>query len=476
VNWLTTDRKVHFLHHLIGAVMLFSILHFAEHKHMLAWLDAAMIRVAGMGHAAAPAQSAKDRPSIVMIERDAFETVFDDRSPLPRDRLVELLAQFDARRTGVLAIDIDLAPTVTERAAGGMRPLDTVLADLAARGVVVVLGLPPPAATAPGATLAWVRARCADGIRFGDVALHQRLGVVSRVRGGAPTLARVAYQAAAPRHAADHHAASAICALAQRATGEAAFFDGVAHAGANEHGAAAAAESTPLSSVASNWATLRSDTHAVQLRGNQAVINDAGQLRKVVFLGGAYDDGERMLTVGGAAYGVQVHAASFTSLAMGTADASVWVVAASDILLGLLFGFLFHWMWERFSKLEHTVGAWQCTRAWVLHFYFVRLVLFGCWMLPLALAYISIVASSSIYAHGLWINPGPIIIGMFLHTLSLRSEASEAAHGDHAAPAAHSGVLARLRAPFALLLKHHPGSVLVQLPLTVILLILAMQH
>jgi hypothetical protein len=112
----------------------------------------------------------------------------------------------------------------------------------------------------------------------------------------------------------------------------------------------------------------------------------------------------------------------------------------------------------------------------VLHFYVVRLVLFGCWMLPLVLAYFGIVASSWLYAHGLWLNPGPVIIGMFLHTLSLRGETSDAAHGAHGAAATHPGVLARIRAPFALLLKHHPGSVLVQLPLTVILLLLAMQH
>jgi len=467
---------VHFLHHLIGAAMLFSILHFAEHKHMLVWLDAAMIRVAGMGHPAAPAQSAADRPSIVMIERDAFETVFDDRSPLPRGRLVELLAQFDASRTRVLAIDIDLAPTVSERAEGGVRPLDSALADLAARGVTVVLGLPPPAATAPGATLAWVRARCADGIRFGDVTLHQRLGVVSRVHGAAPTLAHVAHQAAAAPQDAGQHGTSAICVLAQQAGAETAFFDAVAHAGANEHDKAAPPESIPLSSVASNWATLRSDTHAVQLRSGQAAIDDAGQLRKVVFLGGAYDDGERMLTVGGAAYGVQVHAASFTSLATGTEDASLWTVATLDILLGLVFGFLFEWMWNCFKKLEDRVDT--CPLPWLLSFYFVRLALFLCWLLPLVLAYLAIAASSSLYAQGLWLNPGPIIIGMFLHTLSLRGEAieesrgsgeSKTVHDDHAAPQA---MLARIRASFALLLKDHPGSLLVQLPLTVSLLIL----
>jgi hypothetical protein len=101
-------------------------------------------------------------------------------------------------------------------------------------------------------------------------------------------------------------------------------------------------------------------------------------------------------------------------------------------------------------------------------------VLFSCWMLPMVLAFGGIYLSSWMYEDGTWLNPGPIIIGMFLHTLSLRGET---AHGDHAATATHSGTLARIRAPFALLLKHHPGSVLVQLPLTVFLLILpVLQH
>lgn len=459
---------VHFLHHLIGAVLLFSVLHAAEHRHMLEWLDAVMIRVAGQGGPAAKSPSAQEQashPSIVMIGRDAFETVFGDRSPLPRDRLAELLAQIDPRRTRVLAVDIDLAPSVTERAAGTARPLDAALAALVARGTAVVLGLPPAAGSTPGATLKWVQGRCADGIRFGDVQLHQRLGVVSRVEQGTPTLASVAFAAAGA-----HHGASTICDLARTAHEEEAFYDAIEHAGAGEHGEP---ESIPLSGVASNWATLQSDTHAVQLLDGHVAIEDAGKLRRVVFLGGAYSEGERMMTVGGEAWGVQVHAASFTSMVRDTRDIPVWVAALADIVIGVLFGYWFYWMWGRFQHIDDAVGNARPGLAWAGKFIGGRMILLSLWMLSLLLVYGLIAFSAWLYSKDVWLNPGPIGIGMLLHTLSLRTDIIREAAGGHKQDgttesvdhdASHSSPAPLLRAAVCRLYMHHPGSILVQLP------------
>jgi hypothetical protein len=454
--------KVHFLHHLIGAVMLFSVLHCAEHYEVLEWLDAAMIRIAADGSRADPATLARaerERPSIVQIERDAFETVFDDQSPLARAPLVELLDQIDARRTGLLAVDIDLAPSRAERAAGGARPLDVALAALSARGVKVVLGLPPPAASTPGATLAWVRARCAEGIVFADPDLQERLGVVSRVRIDRPTLAHVAHLIHSGGNA---HEAGAICALAADEKDEGAFFAEVR--GEAEHGAEEGGAPRPLNAVASNWAFLRKATHAVALRDGHAAIEDAGALRRVVFLGGAYADAERFTTIGGPASGVQVHAASYTSLALGTRDAEVWRVALADIVPGLLLGFMFQWMWLGFSGVVGWVGHYTGTLAWYGRFYMMRVVLLACWLWPLLLAYGAVRLSSWLFTEGMWLNPGPIIIGMFLHTLSLRHH--DAQHGDGAH--AHGA--------FGTLLREHPATLLIQLPLTAILLVASGLH
>lgn len=461
---------VHFLHHLIGAVMLFSVLHAAEHRHMLEWLDAVMIRVAGQGGGAAASPSAQEqasRPSIVMIGRDAFETVFDDRSPLPRDRLAELLAQIDPRRTRVLAVDIDLAPSVMERAADTARPLDAALAALVARGTAVVLGLPPAAGSTPGATLKWVQGRCADGIRFGGVQLHQRLGVVSRVVQGTPTLASVAFAAAGT-----HHGASTICDLARTAHEEEAFYDAIEHAGAGEHGGEEP-ESIPLSGAASNWATLQGDTHAVQLLDGHVAIEDAGKLRRVVFLGGAYNEGERMMTVGGEAWGVQVHAASFTSMVRDTRDVLFWVAALADIVIGVLFGYGFYWMWFWFQRIDNAVGSARPGLAWAGKFIGGRVVLLFLWMLSLSTVYLLIAFCAWMYSSDVWLNPGPIGIGMLLHTLSLRTDIIREAAGAHhhggttepaGHDASHSSPAPLLRAAVRHLYMHHPGSILVQLP------------
>jgi hypothetical protein len=63
---------------------------------------------------------------------------------------------------------------------------------------------------------------------------------------------------------------------------------------------------------------------------------------------------------------------------------------------------------------------------------------------------------------GWWVNPGPLIAGMFLHAMSLRDEA----HHPHE-EVAGLNVWQQLR-------RTHPGIVLVQAPLALMLLAVAL--
>ena len=45
------------------------------------------------------------------------------------------------------------------------------------------------------------------------------------------------------------------------------------------------------------------------------------------------------------------------------------------------------------------------------------------WLVAAMLAYGLTKASGGLMAHGLWLNPGPIVLGMLLHTLLLKEEA-----------------------------------------------------
>ncbi|WP_025916231.1 CHASE2 domain-containing protein [Herminiimonas sp. CN] len=459
-------------HHLIAATMLFAVLHFLEHKQMLEWLDAAMIRIAAVGGSPLPAQrdaAEAQRPSIIEIDRKAYESVFAEQAPLNRARLVELLDQIDRQRTGVLAIDIDLSPTVSERAAGVKRELDLALARLVRRGIRVVLALPSTAASAPGSNLAWVRARCVDGVAFADPTLHERLGVVSRVHIDTPTLALVARAlAAAPggEHG-DVALAGRVCSLAAHQQDEQVFQDSVTGADeAGTHVVHPAAEPRPLNPIASDWRFLRTASHGMGLIKGAAAIEDSASLRHVVFIGGSYADTERFVTIGGPASGLAVHAASYISLALDTDDAPLWMVALLDLAIGVAIGFSFQWIWGKYAAYEKNLGAFQLCCAWWRKFTMLRFALLGIWLLPLLAAYIAMYASAQFFTSGMWLNPGPIIIGMFLHTLSLRhthhSEEQNSAEK-------HDSVLHRL-------VSEHPASVFIQLPLTALLLVLASIH
>ena len=94
-------------------------------------------------------------------------------------------------------------------------------------------------------------------------------------------------------------------------------------------------------------------------------------------------------------------------------------------------------------------------------FYGIRMILAVVWASPVVIGVLAVYLSHGLLEQGWWVNPGPLIAGMFLHAMSLRDEAH---HPHEEVPGLN--VWAQLR-------RTHPGIVLVQAPLAVILFIIA---
>ena len=93
----------HLLHHIIGATLIASVMLMLEGFHVLEWLDAAMLRASaehGQIVRERTDQGEKYRPGIIEIDQPAFEKVFDEREPLARSRLEQLIASAAAREIG----------------------------------------------------------------------------------------------------------------------------------------------------------------------------------------------------------------------------------------------------------------------------------------------------------------------------------------------------------------------------------------
>lgn len=457
------------LHHVAAAVMLASLMWFLEGRHVLEWLDGAMLRVTGsntQSELQVQDPGLKARPTIIDIDGNAYRTVFGERSPLDRNRLQELLLSLPLDAGKVLAIDIDLSPAVHEDNAAA-RPLDQLLDRLARSGMAVVLVLPDP--SEDNLNLGWIRARCGAGIHFASAAITERMGAVTRVDASLPTLAAVTLALARDREGEPRlHAATLaphadglpgqLCRSAAHASGEYALFN-AAREPAHHDGHA---PTLPLHPMAAAMRYLTPTVSDVVLTKGRAGLANGAALRPVIFLGGSYDIHDTFRTVEGAMPGLYVHAASFASLRMQTAQVGHFGMFLIDIGLGFLLGWLFGGMWNLFGRADRRASAalQQPTAgaAPVAAFLASRLMLVLFWMVPVAIAAGFAAASHSLLVAGWWANPGPVILGMFLHAMSLRHEHEH--HDKDNDP----------RPFWRRMLSAHPDTVLVQLPLTVLLL------
>lgn len=479
----------HLLHHIIGATLIASVMLMLEGFHVLEWLDAAMLRASaehGQIVRERTDQGAKYRPGIIEIDQPAFEQVFDEREPLERSRLEQLIASAAARGSKVLAIDLDLAPAVYEQHKAGERPLDSLLDKLARGGQQLVLILPEQ--SDQNANLPWIRERCAAGLHFASARIRERMGAVTRIEVKSPVLAAVAFELAhgvkeqeqkqpIPAVLSEQKEvvglADRVCQLANRTNSEKELarwaFEPVIHGDAKE-AQEQNAVTAPFHPTAVAPEFLDPTRTRVKLIDGKAGVADNALRKNVVYIGSTYDVRDRYTTAEGEQASLHLHAAAHTSLGIGTADVNKYAVFAADIFIGILLGCLFGGLWTLYGRAElaidkrmedpdisrlHRMGT-------LAEFYGIRAILVVVWASPVVIGVLAVYLSHGLLEQGWWVNPGPLIAGMFLHAMSLRDEAH---HPHEEVPGLN--VWAQLR-------RTHPGIVLVQAPLAVVLFIIAL--
>lgn len=452
INWWMEKSR-----HLLIAAVIASCTLLVEMTGSLAWLDATSLRLASSFNSGALQQSSPKQESIadipiaLLIDDKTYEDYFDQSSPLNRGKLVSLIKPILEQNPALLAVDIDLAPGASDRKGNSHEQLalDGLLDDSARNGCQksngdnsgckIVLAMPFHVASEELKVLQlkWIKDRCSAGIQFAKIELLSHQGTVLRHSSTAPSLGNVSgwwvagkhgQHESGHEHGAHHNNHEKICQEATKSSDPNLFF--------------ALMERDPELSVDSNTTPLNTEYFAHSADSIFPVKFDEGSgfeiqpvKGRVVFLGGSYGKDDKFVTADNVRDGTSIHAAAAYSYVNPVHNTSHLLGWGLDIVVGLLLGlFFFEPLWKKYNEANKALKT-APSKFWAKFATYLRakfwlilnfLVLFIIVMLFLFLA-------SKFLSSGYWLNPGPMIIGMFIDTLlsSRSEEESESEEEEH---------------------------------------------
>lgn len=396
------DRLFHLLHrwHVLPAVVLASLLFIVEQNHYLDWVDAAMLRVSQRQVATEPADSGSG-PVVLGIADPLYETAFHQAAPLDRGVLTRLLADTLAHKPKVLAVDIDLSPGPSS-IDGGQQALDALLLGARERypSTRLILITPLPVSTPKLLTTKshWMKTLCARGVEFAAPTLlaHQGSVLKYEVGGRLPSLGVVATSGSGD-----------VCGRFAR-SGEAVALRSLFDDLALGHGQ----QGVPTRPI--NFRAFEQITTLPLESESLPPITLAG---RTVFIGGAFGQQDFYLTPGGELPGVLIHAAVAYSAQNAVGIVPHALAVGLDVVLGIGFGLLFAATWGRYFHALSEPQTREHAFLWLLlNFLILGVALSGVFHL-----------AGWLLHHALWLNPAPILFGMFIDTL-LAKEPHHAGH------------------------------------------------
>lgn len=428
------------MHHLRAALAVGSVVTLLHAFGLLGWLDALMLRLVSAPQPLVRATGAPpaDLPHVVLIGSGLYETTFAQASPLRPESVAALLRAIGAARPSTLVIDLDLSPRPGDPAQDpGRRALDGALHELVRQGVRVVLPLPLRVSTPALQDLkfAWMRDLCAGegrgGVLFGlaDVLRHQ--GVVTQYDRTWPAIGAVA---------ARNGDALSLCRYVLESGGR---WKAALLSTAFDGRSLVAAHAVPRLRPFNARLLAQADARIALATTLDRLPFDATALAGgAVFVGGAYDardrfamaldDAERRVE------GVVVHALTFDSLQRPVGVVAGFGAFFLDIALGVGLGFLFaaSWGWHlRQQERAARADSWAAQLA-------PRLSLLANLTLVVVLVALTVLlAHAVLHPLNWWVNPGPVVLGVFAKFV-LASRAGPGAATAHTPPA---GTAARLR-------------------------------
>jgi hypothetical protein len=444
------------LHHLLLALTLASIMVIAARSPIYFQFDLlthALLSYYGLG---GDAESGERKTPLEPVSEDLkavlphfvvasprLEALMSNHPGATRRYDTDVLAAILSQRPRVVAVsNLDLAPWnepgEDPDASADQAQADDVLDGAAARGTQVILSFPLPKPQWPSLEsyrIAWIVKRCAAGVLFGIPALGLRHdGVIDEgsmlYRQHYPSLGVVAAEVASRRTASERAAdsrAGLVCELAKEADGDVKKFMDMLVA------------KTDLSDETANSSEeLNREIRFVNHQFFRALPAakfsrlDYGRLEngrdgifppdvlpgEVVFWSSNVSSGVER-TAAGDAPGYFRDALVYFSERRPIARASHAVAFLADVLLGVILGYLFAFLWRRYAIAAEILNrvallparrklvAWIKARIWLVVAIGVLPVIL--WLLLLAAEWWTL--------RGQWLNPLPIVVGMFIDGL-----------------------------------------------------------
>lgn len=422
----------HTRHHLLVALVVASVAVVLKYWGLLGVLEVASLRVVMQAQLAPPPAPANDVPAwhpvVLLITDEMYETQLGEASPLNREKLAEWLHKITLGAPAppaTLVIDLDLSPgpeAATHRP--GQQRLDALLAQIAAQGSTrLILMVPFPVATSALAEVKfnWMAALCEEGKK--KPALPGGRPRLEFAHAEAPVTAGLALRYARGWYslgvaAADHDASiERPCDVVAKGREKTLFLR---------------RQSAP--SPASVVGLMPINVRGLALPEAALVALDnppTGLTGRTVFVGAAYGQRDVVATPFGLRNGVEVHAATYFSVREPVRPLSEWIGFPLEVALGLALGFLFAWSWGVYEKAARASAtgllAYTRARGWLL----LNLALAA------AVCYGALVVSARLFPHNVWIDPAPIVVGVFVKAL-LASRTTAAPDLHHARQRPHT--------------------------------------
>jgi hypothetical protein len=396
----------------LAAAVLASATLVAESVGWLGWLDAVMLRVISPAVHVGETGAAADLPQLVLIDQQAYADRFGLRSPLPRKAIVELLADVEVAKPKLLVLDLQLEPALEDDAQARLS-LDQSLLRIAKMSSVV---LPIPEARVDALdreSLSWMQLMCRGGVSFGLPDIQAHFGTVVRLEQTPFALGNIARSVWHPGARHEEGAVADLCSIALNAKTLA-----NVRREASKRGAHAEEDGAPLRpgivqrvlGAAIPW---RDTATAELLR----VIRP-----RAIVVGGSYDDRDAFLVAGSRqpVPGGVIHVAAIVS---DVKEAGRFVAWGIDVALGTVVGLVFLALWKAVHRAGKYVAPNPSSTFRLVAAAHVELALtLLVWLLAVVVMLLLFLSSGWFMEHDLWLNPGPMVAGVFLHTLLLKEE------------------------------------------------------
>ena len=398
----------------------------------LNWLDTLSLRFSlalGMessGAAAMPGTPTREGVQAILVDAEAFERTLFQESPLSRKIASELIAKIAAQEPRTIAIDFDLSPgPAGARSNEGQQALDNLLVDIARRGKIELV-LVTPFSVADESILqqkyVWMRRLCSAGVRFAYPTIQLAQGIALRF---SPEWMSLGVAAAGRDAGRQPNATEAPCRFIEQGIDRSVFLMRVSDDqpvyGNPSPGTMFPADPDSLNQVISgafHWSGSLDD--------NFSFIKK----QTTVFLGAAYDQRDKVLTIYNLQPGVIFHAATANTLRKPFTQVGNLSAFAFDWFLGILAAFIFHWGWGRYNSARRDLADasqsltylylrakfWLVFNFSLVIIWILLMFAFGAWLLKMQI----------------WANPDAMLLGIFVDALAAsRTDAVQSKKTQH---------------------------------------------